>query len=214
MSKPSYFRGLVGAPDHFAKLLNLREDEKGELSLEQQATLTELEALLKVWLKVKGDRTRFRISLLRSGRSARAFSEYTVHETATLGTVVTPVSGSSHAEGIFLQFMLHPDNWRLSGPCQRCGDYFVRDSRHKRTFCSQKCGKYKTATESTKSARNKHRENTLRAVNVALLRWRSSPTTEDWLSYVSREAELTRTLLTRWYNSGSIVIPIKQGEEA
>ena len=125
---------------------------------------------------------------------------------STMQVLPTKGISSSHAQRIFLQFMLHPDNWRLNGPCQRCGEYFLRVTRRQRRFCTPECGAYKTAIQSTKAARTQKRQRTLDDVNEALQAWRRAKTEQDWRSYVAQRAGVTQKLLTRWANEGTITI--------
>jgi DNA-binding transcriptional MerR regulator len=195
-------------------------------------TFAEVEELVSVWLKADRDKNRFRALLLKRGKSVRAFSEYTIHEPVpriveieqgdSSGKVikrrmrvgapfVTPVKGSSHAEGIFLQFMLHPDNWQLSGPCERCGEYFLREKRTARKYCAAKCGSFSTARKSTIEARKAEHDRKLAAVNEHIAAWQRSKSKQDWKEYVAQRAGVTTKLLTRWVNEGIIAVPTQQG---
>jgi hypothetical protein len=183
----------------------------------------ELKRLVTEWLKVKGDRPRFLEALLKSQQpslreAAKAFTEYKVvwHVTtpADQPGVPYPLKGTQ-AEAYFLQFMLHPESWRLSGPCLRCRKYFLRETHHAAQFCSRnKCGKAATVSRS----REKERQRKLDAINKAIEAWRKLKTKEDWRSYVAEQAGVTEKLLTRWANPDRekeprITIPKKSSTE-
>ena len=159
---------------------------------------------------------------MKQRRSVKAFTDYRVHAPIPFFQEISgrdktgkvtkkrirygapfaiAVEGASDAEADFLQFMLHPDNWQLSGPCQRCHKYFLRSTRRPRSYCSRKCGASDTAIRTTEEARKKEKTLKLNAVNEAIEAWRQADTSEEWRAYVARRVKgVTQKLLTRWAN--------------
>src|SRR5215831_14759370 len=193
------FEAVDNAPRYLVKFLNWTPAERNQLDKADLATLTELETLTDHWLKAKGNRPRFIGRVLGAGRSARPFTEFKIQWSITSAADTPgyslPCEGSTHAEGIFLQFLLHPDHWRLGGPCQQCGKYFLKATRHKKLYCSSKCARFRTALQSTRDARQEDRNRKLDAIKSASEEWQRIKTKEDWRAYVARQAGVTEKLL-------------------
>ena len=201
-TKSAHIDPLPNAPRFLKETLNGPPDECDP----------ELKWLVTQWLKVKGDRPRFLGALMKAGRSARPFTAYEVYWSVTAPAdspgIPYPIKGSTVAEGYFLQFMLHPDQWQFAGPCPRkgCGKYFLKTTRHYQRFCRRnKCGK----AASVSDYRDRERKRKMDEINEAIEAWQRAKTKEDWRSYVTQRAGVSKKLLTCWVKDGSLTDPQK-----
>lgn len=174
----------------------------------------DLKWLVTLWLKAKGQRPQFLRALMEAGRSARPFTEFTVNWSVTAPAdapgVAYPIEGSTQAEGYFLQFMIHPDHWRLAGPCPRCGRYFLKSTRHQQRYCSRtKCGRNASVSHHRDSQRSKK----LGQINQAIKEWQQTTTKEDWRSYVRQQTGVSEKLLTDWLKAGKLHEPTERQEK-
>lgn len=124
----------------------------------------------------------------------------------------------------FAFFVLNPYCEMLSGPCPRCGKYFVRNSLHQRVYCSRTCGKYLTAIRSSKKSRDEAHERRIAWSINGIAEWSSKPRRNEWKSWVvefvnTKERSwaekhkkspdlVTQKSLTRWVNAREIQQPL------
>ena len=176
----------------------------------------ELEGLVRLWLECGFDfnKVRQRIGALKL-RSLPVNGSFYVGATAEGRPVLipSPADGSTHAQGLFLQLILHPDPEQLGGPCARCGKYFLRTSRHRRPFCSRECLAHSTAIKATQKAREKKRNDRLAWAAQAIAEWQRAKRRESWKTWTVRHFikvhgdHITEKSLSRWVNDGKLKAP-------
>jgi hypothetical protein len=119
-------------------------------------------------------------------------------------------------DGIALRYFLclvtQPEwCWRLGGPCDRCGRYYVKRRTSQKKYCEQRCGSAATATAATKARRLGMHGEKLRRARVLARRWSRSRTRLDWKEWISRtERRLSLQFLTRALNKGELREPKKR----
>jgi len=73
-----------------------------------------------------------------------------------------PVKGAlsweEHAHIEFAFLITNPMWWKLAGPCDRCGDYYLKKRKGHKRFCSQRCGSATTATAATRKSRERRQK--------------------------------------------------------
>ncbi len=177
----------------------------------------ELEGLVRLWLECRFDfnKVRQRIGALKL-RSLPVHGTFHVQAAEEDGRPVLipfPAAGSTHAQGMFLQLILHPNPEQLGGPCARCGKYFLRTSRHRRPFCSRECLAHSTAAKATQKAREKKRNDRLAWAAQAIAEWQRAKRRESWKTWTVRHFikvhrdHITEKSLSRWVNDGKLKAP-------
>ena len=115
----------------------------------------------------------------------------------------------SNAFGIFILFLLNPENRNLCGPCPQCGEYFIKKSDRKRVYCSKSCGhKHSGVVANRRLRANERRQQLMRAAEYGAL-WEKAKTSLSWIKWVSKKADISKHLLTRALRSGEISEPKK-----
>ncbi len=114
------------------------------------------------------------------------------------------------AFNIFIRFLLNPACSRLAGPCDRCGDYYIRKSAHNKRYCSRSCGTRATAIAATKKRRQEERRDKLRRASHWIEQWHKATTKLDWKRWVSNKApDIKSNFLSRAVNRGDLLTPVR-----
>lgn len=200
----------------------------GEFRVEQlkDSDREELRELMKEWLASEANWTRFRSRMLRlaaekrkKGRRYKCKSfPYTgtfyvaAGETGDPILILSPSKGASHAQGVFLQFFLHPDQRLLVGPCARsgCGRYYIKTSRNK-IYCSPSCASHISALVAMKKKRLELHKQQLDDAKSAIVKWERLRMQGDWKLWVESETGVTARTLTRWVAHGELRPPVDRG---
>jgi hypothetical protein len=201
---------LQNAPQLVVDFLN-REDSQIE-----EADREELGILVKLWLECGFNMNKMRQTIDRR-RLKSIPVEGTFHLVFTAEgrpvPVPYPAKESTHAQGIFLQLLLNPDSERLCGPCGKCGRYFLKETRHRRAFCSRACLTFSTALKATQKARQKKSAERLGWAAIAIADWQRSKCRGSWKAWtverlITMHGEhITQKSLTRWVNEGKLIAP-------
>jgi len=133
------------------------------------------------------------------------------------------------ARFLFAFFVLNPYCEMLSGPCPRCGKYFVRNSLHQKVYCSKNCSSHVTAIRSSKKSRSAAHKRRIDWAKEGTAEWLSRPRRNEWKSWVvefvntkerswankhkKSPGPVTRKSLTRWVNAGEIQQPLAEKRE-
>ena len=110
----------------------------------------------------------------------------------------------------FIEFLMNPECVKLAGPCDRCGNYYIRKSARNKVYCSRSCGAKATATAATKRAREEKHQKKLARAREAIRQYVKAGTRMPWKHWVAtkeRAAEITPKFLTRAVNSGELQVP-------
>ena len=209
------FRPVANAPSLVMEVLN----DPNEEFREDQETREELKWFVDLWLESGPDLQKMgqamgSTALKRFPSKGKFYLQLTNSGRPLL--IPCPETGSTHAQGIFLQFILHPSCEQLAGPCRRCGNYFLKKKRNHQIYCSRKCLAATTAVSATKKSRDEARIETLARINEAIRDWRQSNSRQSWqgftISQISNKYRqiITTKLLTRWVNQGRLDAPLKE----
>jgi hypothetical protein len=212
------YQPVRNAPRYVATILNGDRDPNAQLSKDEKEIRLELESLVGDWLEVNADRSRFLESRLKAGKAVMPFMQYTVYVPVAAPAdgwgLIFPREGSTQAQGIFLQFILHPEHWQLAGACPKCGKYFLRVTRHRKVYCSRRCLMSAKVIEPAKEARRKERNRKLKLVEEAIVAWRRAKTPVPWKPWTvtyfqeAHQEFITEKFLTRWINKGKLRGPV------
>jgi hypothetical protein len=109
----------------------------------------------------------------------------------------------------FHVWTLNPEWDKLTGPCARCGQYYLKKRASQKVYCSRRCGNAATAVERTRERIASERKDKIARAKAAIKEWRSAKTQEDWKHWVARRACLDPRFLTRAVTKHDIVTPKK-----
>lgn len=101
--------------------------------------------------------------------------------------------------------------------CHRCGNFYLNTTRrHRKVYCSRRCGSVASAKESMKRRRQRERQEKIARVEGALSAWRGRQTASrgDWKTWVSKRAGVTPKWLTRAVNRGGVQAPLEIRRES
>lgn len=105
---------------------------------------------------------------------------------------------------------LNPEWDKLAGPCARCGNYYIKKRVSQKAYCSRRCGNITTAVARTRERLAREREDKLHRAQVAMQKWATARTKDDWKAFVSkRQSDITSKFLTRAVNKGELKAPTK-----
>ena len=112
---------------------------------------------------------------------------------------------------LFIELLLNPECGRLAGPCDRCGNYYIRGSVKNKIYCSRFCGTRATAIAATKKKREKEAAAKLERAARRAHEWRTSKTKLDWKTWINhKEPDITSHFLTRAVTNGGLNEPHRQ----
>jgi hypothetical protein len=123
--------------------------------------------------------------------------------------VVTPSAPleddpESFAIWLFAHLVTNPLCEDLAGPCDRCGDYYVKKRVSQKKYCSRRCGRIATAKSSNIDKLEREREEKLHRARTHIRAWESlkRPPKKDWKEWInSRDNTITTNWLTRAVNA-------------
>jgi len=111
----------------------------------------------------------------------------------------------------FIHFLVNPLAPTLGGPCERCGRFYIKNTKRQKTYCSHQCGTANTALTATQKRRQMEYSRKLMIAQRAIEQWskRGSSRT-SWKKWVSSRSEndITQQWLTRAVNSGKLATPL------
>ncbi|MGB8028810.1 MAG: hypothetical protein WCF30_04010 [Terracidiphilus sp.] len=172
---------------------------------------TELRTLIDDWLGAGKNWRRFIARRLKAHRSV-GFTSGTFNipsHTARPVPVHYPAPKATYAEGVFLQFILHPEREQLDGPCRRvnCGRYFLRETAHPKVYCSRACATKDSAVFAMREKREDEFRELKKRVLSAIARYTDNRRQGDWRIYVETETGVTVRTLNGWVKRRFIKAP-------
>lgn len=197
-----------------------------------EADRVELKTVVDMWLAAGGDHRSWTESMLRAKLPVQQYRDYKSTTSADGIQQIFPLANGA-AKGLMVQFLHHPESWRLGGPCPRCGKYYLRKKRNPQDYCSKECRMANTVTEPALEAREKIRKHKLELLEKGKTEWQRLNTREPWDVYAVRYADaiwrresatakwqatirksgikesggITKKFLTRWLNENRIQPP-------
>jgi uncharacterized C2H2 Zn-finger protein len=209
------------APEYVVEILNTDQTDPNE---------AQLQAELKLWVDAWLDsRRNLQIMARQLGQAkANAFFEHiscslSITDSGEPSLIVLPYRSESEdieeARGpdpqwgaltFFRQLILHPESWKVGGPCPRCGKYFLKKTRHvKHKYCSRAHGSDISARNWTKKRLDEEHAALLLISRNALKSYEQLPPeireVQTWQEFVLEEVrkshpERKMSSLTRWVN--------------
>jgi hypothetical protein len=182
----------------------------------------ELRMLVDEWLSVDGNWEQFVEKMLKAKQPFPSKGEFDIPSNAQHPILIPkPPLGSTHAHGVFLQLVLHPHSEMLCRPCQSCGQYFLKRTKHHKAYCSRKCVGAANAIPATKRRREANHAALLRWAKEAIAEWRLKKRRKDWKTWVveylrnkQKNLVITEKSLSRWVNKGELIAPKEKGVKA
>src|SRR5665213_2386812 len=110
----------------------------------------------------------------------------------------------------FMDLVLNPQWHKLGGPCQRCGDYYIKKTVRQKAYCSRRCGSAGNAVVTTRRRREEEHRNKVCLAQKAADAWTTIQTRQPWKRWVSEQTKITVKWLTRAANTGELREPIKR----
>ena len=105
---------------------------------------------------------------------------------------------------------LNPEWDKLTGPCARCDNYYIKKRASQKVYCSRRCGNATTAVARTRERLAREHADKLRRSQAAMQKWTTARTKDDWKVFVSkRQSDITPKFLTRAVNKGELRPPPK-----
>jgi hypothetical protein len=186
------------------------------------ASSDDLRMLVDAWLSVDQNWEKFVSKMLRAKKPFPYRGEFYIPSSAQHPVLIpSPFPGSTHAEGVFLQLVLHPHSEMLCRPCQRCGQYFLKKTKHQKAYCSRKCVGAANAVPATKRRREANHAQLLRWAKEAIVEWRLKKRRKGWKTWVveylrgkQKSLFITEKSLSRWVNKGELMAPKEKGGKA
>jgi hypothetical protein len=119
---------------------------------------------------------------------------------------IPPENSREDAIALFLLFLMNPFKARLCRACKECDQYFVGKTSRHRVYCSRKCAGRRTSREKNRALADAARSKKIERAQRKLRKWNSGNRKEDWISYVRRNADVSKNLLTRAIRTGELDI--------
>jgi hypothetical protein len=147
------------------------------------------------------------------GSIAKAKAELVPSNTGRAYWKPNPPQGRStdqdYALAHFLALIAHPAWERLAGPCQRCGDYYIKKTKRQKVYCSQSCGSAYTAALLTRKRRAENHQRDIHAALEWANKWVIASTPFTCKKWIASHTSLTVKWLTRAENNGELALPEK-----
>jgi hypothetical protein len=148
---------------------------------------------------------RCRAFLSPSGTGAHSWVQY-------VGEKGKPWTAWDIAVQQFISLITNPDHHKFSGPCARCGHYYIKKRASQKVYCSRTCGNAATAVARTRERWDRARGKRLKQAQKAMQKWSALKTTEPFQAWAERHYKgLTKKFLTRAINNGELPEPMRKG---
>jgi hypothetical protein len=111
----------------------------------------------------------------------------------------------------FIHFLVNPLAPTLGGPCERCGRFYIKNTKRQKIYCSRQCGTANTALTATQKRRQAGYSRKLIIAQRAIEQWSQKGSCRtSWKKWVSAHTkkEITQQWLTRAVNSGKLAAPV------
>jgi hypothetical protein len=175
--------------DELKMMVSFLNDGKYGVLYRDEAFSEELRALVKEWLAAKANWSRFLKKRLLANKPVFTRGAFYISAQGRTPVMIpSGLDGGTEAQGVFLQFILHPDHRQLAGPCLRdgCGRYFLRKTAHPKVYCSARCASLDTAIDTMRRKRKEIHEQLVDQAKIAIARWERKPLAgidwEDWVA--------------------------------
>jgi hypothetical protein len=118
-----------------------------------------------------------------------------------------PESPEETAQYYFVHLIANPLLHMFCGPCPRCDQYYLNETRRLRKFCSRKCGAATTAAEAVRRCRKRKFENDVQRAQNSIEDWCLKRRRIKCKKWVSADTHLSLNWLTRAENKGALRFP-------
>jgi hypothetical protein len=154
------------------------------------------------------ERARYGRTILYPGTDGRGYTEWSpLTPESHLSTSDYDFSSpQDNALKHFINLIINPEWAMLGGPCDKCGDYFLKTTNRKRTYCSKSCSSAATAIPSIMKRRQQEQAARINRAQESIAKWQRVRRPE-WKKCVSIDTGLTVRWLTRAVNNGQLHQP-------
>jgi hypothetical protein len=114
------------------------------------------------------------------------------------------LSPGDQAFEYFMTLITNPQWELLGGPCNRCGDYYLKMTKRQKTYCSRACSSKATAIPAVRLKRQKEHAYKIRKAQVTIDEWSGKKRSLPWKEWVSNQTGYTVKWITRAINNGSL----------
>ena len=116
-------------------------------------------------------------------------------------------SGEDEARTLFAALTLNPEWHLVSGPCARCGSYYLKKTVRQKVYCSQRCGSAATALPAVQKKRAAEHARKLQFVERELRHWKRGTDPHRWKEWISKRTGVSVKWLSRAANKGELLAP-------
>ena len=208
-SKLQVFDSASDALERFVRILN---DGVNETPISEQ-TLSVLRELIRDWFAFGKNATR--LFAERPILKQVGFLTFVMPtESSEVRVVHTPNTESNDPEalahGLFLNFLMNPNNASLRGKCACCKRYFINNTRRRVVrFCKKECGRQLTSKLANQKSRKDEWDDKFKRVKEAIQKLPSRNTGESWKETVSSRTGISKNWITRALKKKHISQPIR-----
>jgi hypothetical protein len=119
----------------------------------------------------------------------------------------SPAPFKDLALSYFMKLLINPYWDMLGGPCYRCDNYYIKNTKRQKVYCSRGCATAATAIPATRKRRNAEHVKKLNKAEQAINLWALRRRRKDWKEWVHDQTGLTVKWLTRAANLGDLIPP-------
>jgi hypothetical protein len=112
----------------------------------------------------------------------------------------------------FMTLIANPQWELLGGPCHRCREYYLKNTKRQKVYCSRTCGATETAIVAVRTGRQREHAKKISLAQEQIGKWRKANLRlkrkrAGWKKWVADETKLTVKWLTRAVNKGELRAP-------
>jgi hypothetical protein len=107
----------------------------------------------------------------------------------------------------FMVLITNPLWELLGGPCQRCGDYYLKKTKRQKAYCSRSCSSAATAVPAVTRQRQQEHAEKIRRAQAAIEKWSKAKRTLGWKDWVINHTGYKLQWITRAVNNGRLRPP-------
>jgi len=100
----------------------------------------------------------------------------------------------------FMGLIANPAWELLGGPCTRCKNYYLKNTKGQKSYCSRTCSSAATAIPATKIRRQREHAEKIKRAQEFIHKWAEAKRRLDWKSWVCSQTGYTGRWLTRAVN--------------
>ena len=95
----------------------------------------------------------------------------------------------------------------LGGPCRRCGNYYLKNTKRQNVYCSRLCSSGETAVSATRKWREREQAKKIDIAQECMFEWPKKKRRLGWKEWVSNETGYSIRWISRAVNNGTLQTP-------